>query len=200
MAAQQAHNNQAASSASQDGRGSPRLQPGCAANMPAHQGTAACSLRRRHLQVFFVNIVQDPSTFIKADSLEQHCSAASARTTCSRSPADAAAARPVRACERARTARMLPGCMPWCPHASCPHAIVPASQVRQTAPSQSASQHVHSVSQPAPPWLAAAQVWSSSVQFSYRLLVIGYWLSVISYQSACCCPHAIRFGPVFLNT
>ena len=200
MAAEKAHNNQAASSASQDGRNLPRLLPGHAANRPAHQGRAACKLQRRRLQVFLINICARSLDIHQADNMEQHYSAASARTTRSRSPADAAAARPMCVCERARTARMLPGCMPWCPHASCPHAIVPAGQVRQPAPSQTASQHVHSVSQPAPSWLAAAQVPFSSVQFSYRLSVIGYWLSVISYQSACCCPHAIRFGPVFLNT
>ena len=40
----------------------------------------------------------------------------------------------------------------------------------------------------------ASSVQFSSVQLSvigYPLLVIGY----LSYQSACCCPHAIRVGP-----
>ena len=115
MAAEKAHNNQAASSASQDGRNLPRLLPGHAANRPAHQGRAACKLQRRRLQVFFINICARSLDIHQADNMEQHYSAASARTTRSRSPADAAAARPMCACERARTARMPSGCMPWCP-------------------------------------------------------------------------------------
>ena len=143
MAAQQAHNNQPASSANQDGRNSPRLQPGRAANMPAHQGRAACNLRRHHLQDFLSTFLQDASTFIKQTIWSSNTNTASARTTRSaRSPADAAAARPPWACKRARTARMPSVCMPWCPHASCPHVIVPASQVRQPAPRQSASQQL----------------------------------------------------------
>ena len=80
---------------------------------PSRQGcvqiTAASS------SSFFINICARSLDIHQADNMEQHYSAASARTTRSRSPADAAAARPMCACERARTARMPSGCMPWCP-------------------------------------------------------------------------------------
>ena len=59
----------------------------------------------------------------------------------------------------------LPCC---CPHASCPHVIVPASQVRQPAPSQSASQQpLSGLCQPACSIFSAqrSRVFSS-VQFS----------------------------------
>ena len=74
----------------------------------------------------------------------------------------------------------------------CPHAC---RSECPPIPSQPASQHMHL--QPAARVLFQVRRLRafSSVQFSCRLSLIGYWLSVISYQSACCCPHAIRFGP-----
>ena len=57
----------------------------------------------------------------------------------------------------------------------CPHV---RRSVCWPASSQPDIQHVHSASQPASSWLAAAQVQFSSVQLS----VIGYQLSVIGYR------------------
>ena len=106
-----------------------------------------------------------------------------------------------RACLRARKGRTMRVRSVRC-HAvvlmcCCPHAVVHMFAGRcagQLPASQTFSMCIQPDSQL---HLGSPPRKFSSVQFSYRLSVISYRLLVIGYQyqSACCCPHAIRFGP-----
>ena len=82
-------------------------------------------------------------------------------------------------------------CMPWCPHAVVHMMLSTCSPVGASASFQPASQPACAFSQSASSILArrcASSVQFSSVQLSvigYRLLVIGYQLSVRMLLSAC---------------